>query len=357
MPTDLGIDLTLVIPAYNESAIIMANVRELDAYMRTALPDVRYEILVVDDGSTDGMSGILRDGQAEIPALRHVSHSRNRGRGRGVRTGIENARGAFLICLDADLSYAPDHIPRLLAPLQSDEADVTLASAYHPDGRVNNVPLGRALMSRYGNKMLSAGFRSNIHTATCIVRGFRREAVAQLDLINDGKDLHLEILQKAELFNLRILEVPAYLNWRDRKRGAKPKRRLRDFVPFLAMSGTIASHLVYSYVLRPSGLLNLPLIGLAAVMALALGSLVWSFIEKLAASGSLGLDAIYSTLRETLIQGQLTALVFTTALIVSIILMAFYFASQQSKRHYEDIYILLNRMDARLKAIERESKR
>jgi hypothetical protein len=103
--------------------------------------------------------------------------------------------------------------------------------------------------------------------------------------------------------------------------------------------------------------LNLPLIGLAAVMALALGSLVWSFIEKLAASGSLGLDAIYSTLRETLIQGQLTALVFTTALIVSIILMAFYFASQQSKRHYEDIYILLNRMDARLKAIERESKR
>lgn len=349
-----GIDLTLVIPAYNEAAIIVANVHELDNYMKAQLPDICYEILIVDDGSTDGMARILTDAEAEIPTMRHVSHLRNRGRGRGVRTGIEHARGTFLIFLDADLSYAPDHIPRLLTPLQEGLADITLASAYHPEGSVNNVPLGRALMSRYGNKMLSSGFRSNLHTVTCIVRGFRRDVIDQLDLINDGKDLHLELLQKAELFNFRILEIPAYLNWRDRKRGSKPKRRLRDFVPFLNMSGTIASHLVYSYVLRPSGLLNVPLAGLAIVMLLASGSLIWSFVEKVTAYGSISLEVMYRSLRETLIQGQLTALVFTISLIVSILLLAFYFASQQSKRYYEDMYVLLNRMNARIKELERE---
>lgn len=346
-------ELSLIIPAYNESGIIVRNVTELDAWMRAELPDVTFEMLVVDDGSTDGMADQLKAKTATLPGLRVVSHGRNRGRGRAIRTGFEASRGAYVICLDADLSYAPSHIPRLLEPLRQGRADITLASAYHPEGSVENVPFTRLLMSRVGNRILSSGFKGDLHTVTCIVRGFSREAINTLELINDGKDLHLEIIQKAELFGLRLVEVPAHLIWRDRNRGKKKKRRLRDFIPFLSMSGTMASHLVYSYVLRPAGLLNIPLFGLMLVAAICIAGLAISFLTKLADPVTGGFSQIYSVLRETLLQGQLTALVLAASLIFVVILLAFYFASQQNKRHHDEMYILLSRMNARIKELER----
>lgn len=354
MPEASDIELSLIIPAYNESAIILRNVRELESWMVTNLPAVTFEIIVVDDGSTDGMGALLMDAARDIPRLRVARHGRNRGRGKGVRTGLEASRGRYMICLDADLSYAPDHIPRLLEPLKQDAADITLASAYHPGGQVSNVPFTRAVMSRWGNRMLSAGFKGKLKTVTCVVRGFRRDVVEALELTNDGKDLHLEILQKAELFGMRILEVPAHLNWRDRDRGKVARKRLIDYIPFLSMSGTIASHLVYSYVLQPSALLNIPIVSLLGVSFLCLVALVGSWISRLMDVGAIGLGTLYSTLRETMLQGQLTVLVLVASFIIAIILLAFYFASQQSKRHHDDMYILLNRMNARLKELEQK---
>lgn len=354
MQDDSATELSLIIPAYNESAIILRNVGEIDAWMAANLPDISYEVLVVDDGSTDGMGDLLKAALPNMPNLRLAQHGRNRGRGRGIRTGFEASRGAYVICLDADLSYAPYHIGSLLAPLRDGRADITLASAYHPQGSVSNVPANRHFLSQWGNRILSAGFKSDIHTATCVVRGYRREAVEALELINDGKDLHLEVLQKAELFGLRLLEVPADLKWRDRNRGKKPKKSLADYVPFMSMSGTIASHLVYSYVLRPGALLTLPLLGLLGIAGLSALTLIWAWIERIWASGSIGPSALYGTLRETLIAGQLTMLVMAIALVVSAILAAFYFAAQQNKRNHDELYVLLSRVNARLKQLERE---
>jgi len=348
-----GVELSLIIPAFNEAAIITRNVGEVQAHMRDHLPDTSYEIIVVDDGSTDGMAEQVADYAKANKNVRLVRHKRNFGRGRAIRSGFEESRGDFVICLDADLSYAPEHIGRLLQPLKDDEADVTLASAYHPTGSVTNVPTARAVMSRWGNKVLRTGLKSNIHTVTCIVRGFRRETLDMLELINDGKDLHLEIIQKAELFGLRLKEVAGHLKWRDRTRGSKPRSRLVDFVPFLSMSGTIASHLVYSYVLRPSTMLNIPVIGLIFIVALTSFSLAWSWVENLLGPGAFGWTKLFQTLRETLLHGSLTFFVMVVSFFVLIILIAFYFASQQSKRNHDDVYILLSRMNARLKELER----
>jgi glycosyltransferase involved in cell wall biosynthesis len=357
MPSDTQIELSLIIPAFNESAIILRNIGELRSWMTEHLPQTSYEVIVVDDGSNDGMGDLIDGELASTPELRLVRHPRNMGRGRGIRTGFEHAQGRYVICLDADLSYAPYHIKRLLEPLQAGIADITLASAYHPQGTVTNVPTGRRIMSVLGNRVLSAGFKSPIRTVTCVVRGYRRAALESLELINDGKDLHLEILQKAELFGLRLHEIPADLRWRDRTRGKTKRSRIADYVPFMSMSGTIASHLVYSYVLRPGALLTYPAVALLLIAATALLTLAGAWIGRIAAAGSVAPSALYGTLRETLIAGQLTMGVMAAALIVAAILGAFYFAAQQNKRNHDEIYILMSRMNARLKDIERERTR
>lgn len=355
MSSEAPVDVSLIIPAFNESAIILRNVEELRGWMSANLAQTRYEIVVVNDGSTDGMGDLIKGALSATPELRLIEHPRNLGRGRGIRTGFENARGDYIVCLDADLSYAPFHIMRLLEPLQSGRADITLASAYHPEGSVTNVPTNRRILSQIGNRILASGFKSGTRTVTCVVRGYRRKAVDALELINDGKDLHLEILQKAELFGMRIEEVPADLRWRDRKRGTKPRKRLADYVPFMSMSGTIASHLVYSYVLRPGALLTYPAMVLLAIAAICFAALGLAWGSRLVELGSIGPVALYSSLRETLIAGQLTMLIMAAALIVAAILAAFYFAAQQNKRNHDELYILLNRMNERLKRIERGS--
>ncbi|QWG14869.1 glycosyltransferase family 2 protein [Bradyrhizobium sediminis] len=353
-----NIELSLIIPAYNESAIILRNVEEIEQWMGQHQPDIDYEIVVIDDGSTDAMGQLIDERAKTDPRLKTLHHNGNRGRGRAIRSGFENSAGRYVICLDADLSYGPDHIPALLEPLKTGAADITLASAYHPAGSVSNVPFSRALLSRWGNRVLSVGLRGKFHTVTCVVRGFTRDVLDHLELINDGKDLHLEIIQKAELFGLRVVEIPAHLKWRDRDRGRKRKTRIVDYIPFLSMSGTIASHLSYNYVLRPGSILNIPVVGLLAATLIGVLTIIYAFGERLInLPGGLGPTKLYQALRETLINGELTLLLTGGALVVSMVFIAFYFASQQNKKNYEELYTLLNRINIRLRELQEKKNR
>lgn len=351
------VELSLIIPAFNESAIIERNVGELERWLGENMPGLDYEILVVDDGSTDGTGALVEQLGKSRPRVRVSYHPWNQGRGRAIRTGFDDSRGAYVICLDADLSYSPEHIISLLEPLKAGRADITLASAYHPQGAVENVPWSRVVMSRLANKILSRGLRGKYNTVTCVVRGYTREILDLLELVNNGKDLHLEIIQKAEMFGLRVVEVPARLKWRDRNRGTKRKARLIDYIPFLSMSGTIVSHLVYTFLLRPGSFLNIPVIGL--MLAAMVGScvLLYEWVSRiLRASEGLSFDLFFGTLRDTLLQGGLTMAIVLASVVISLIFVAFYFTSHQSKRNFEEMYILTTRVNARIKNLERRIK-
>lgn len=344
-------DISLVIPAYNEAKIITGTVQELDTYMKRALPGRSFEIIVVDDGSRDGMADQLA--QLDLSNLRVERHARNRGRGAGIRTGFGAATGDYIFTLDSDLSYSPDHIARMLAPLERNEADIVLASAYHPEGVVRNVPWMRAKLSYYGNKVLSAGVRGQLHTLTCMVRGYRKDVVKRLELVSDGKDLHIEIIQKANLFGYRIAEIPAVLDWRDKSR-AKRVGKGSGF-PLFAMSGTIASHLVYNYVLRPGAMLFLPVAALSVVILSGVLMLLVSWIIRSYALLDQGfLTAVYEGLRQTLLSGSLTLALTLGSLVVLLVFVAFYFQSLQSKKQFEELYLLLSRMNDRIKELDRD---
>ncbi|MBO6719060.1 MAG: glycosyltransferase family 2 protein [Rhizobiaceae bacterium] len=346
-------DVSLIIPAFNEAGIIVSTVRELDDFMRTRLKGRPFEIIVVDDGSTDGMADRLAE--VKMKAVKVARHKRNRGRGAAIRTGFAASSGAYVLTLDSDLSYSPEHIPMLLSPLESGEADVTLASAYHPEGTVRNVPFTRAKLSKWGNRVLSAGVHGQLHTLTCMVRGYRREVIDELELIGDGKDLHIEIIQKANLFGYKIAEIPATLDWRDKARAKRIGKGWR--FPLFAMSGTIASHLVYNYLLRPGSTLVLPVMFLGLVVLIGAIMLATTWIATTVSRLGEGFFfALYSGLRDTLISGALTLTIMGGSLFILLIFLAFYFQSHQSKKQYEELYILLARANGRLKRLERDTK-
>ena len=344
--------VSLIIPAYNESGIILQNVDELAAWMGEHEAEFSFEIIVVDDGSTDGMGELLDEACAQREWLRVAHHAVNMGRGRGVRTGFATSRGDYLICLDADLSYTPDHIPRLLQPLLNGKADITLASVYHRDGQVINVPRQRVFLSRAGNKILSLGFGGKFSTVTCIVRGYTRQVAEDLELVSDGKELHLEVIQKAQLLGYRIVEVPAVLHWRDRKRGQAKNRKLLPEIAILKMRKTVLSHLVFNYITNPGILLLIPILFLLAVIFAGGSTLVVAFAQNL----NLVDQSVWQTLRLTLLNGQLTLVVVAFAFIFLMIFVGFYFLSFQSKRYFDEVYTIVMRMNARIKKIESQAK-
>src|SRR5947209_4757378 len=105
--------LSILVPVYNEAATVA---RAIDALLAADLP-VTTEVVIVDDGSTDGSRQILENGDWPEDRVRVLWHSHNQGKGAAVRTALEAARGEFATIFDADLEYDPEDLNVLLPPL------------------------------------------------------------------------------------------------------------------------------------------------------------------------------------------------------------------------------------------------
>jgi glycosyltransferase involved in cell wall biosynthesis len=232
------IDVSIVVPAYNESENVADTVERIAAAFADR-PE-RWEVVLVDDGSTDDTRAVIaRLAQAD-PRVVLAGYDQNAGRGRALRVGFAKARGEFLVSIDADLSYAPVYILDLLDALYADpEVDFVLGSPYMPGGDTEGVDPRRLLISRLGNKVLQATVNRDVYTYTGIFRAYRRQVLETLELDSDGKEIHLEILSRALGAGYRVKEVPAVL--RSRKKGRSKFR----------FGGTALSHLLFSFNERP----------------------------------------------------------------------------------------------------------
>ncbi len=251
-------DISVVIPMYNEQENAGDTVRTVSQVLSAS--GRSFEIIPVNDGSTDGTLAILEGLARGNAQVRLGGYGENGGRGKALRHGLKLARGRYVATIDADLSYDPKYIIEMARALdREDEVDVVLASPYMEGGATEGVPRDRLFISRLGNRILKAAIPQDLNTLTCIVRCYRREVIDSLDLESDGKEIHLEILSKVLAMGYKVREIPATLT--SRKRGSSK----------FAFRATAISHIVFTVFERPSllfGMLGL----LLTLVGLGLGA-------------------------------------------------------------------------------------
>jgi dolichol-phosphate mannosyltransferase len=196
MPNDEHIGLSLVIPAYNEEQSIEACVREADEVLaRIGTP---YEILVVDDGSTDATFERLRSLKGSVPRLRAVRFAANRGQTTAMAAGFEHARGDTIVTMDADMQNDPADIPRLLERMG--EWDVVCGvRTKRYDTFV------RRASSAIANSVRNRLTHESIRDVGCTLRAYRGRYLHRIRLF-EGMHRFLPTLLKLE--GARVVEVP-----------------------------------------------------------------------------------------------------------------------------------------------------
>jgi glycosyltransferase involved in cell wall biosynthesis len=208
-------ELTIIVPVYNERERVG---RALETIAGVDLPLDRFEVLVVDDGSTDGTSQILAEGPWP-DHVRLASHPHNRGKGAALRTGVREARGQWTAIMDADLEYDPAEIAKLLVPLKEGKADV----AYGVRGFAAHSAFGFWYVM--GNKLvtLAANVLYNAWLADIMTcqKVLPTELFRSLALREDGFAIEPEITARVLNSGNRIYEVPITYAARTREEGKK----------------------------------------------------------------------------------------------------------------------------------------
>jgi glycosyltransferase involved in cell wall biosynthesis len=207
--------LSVIVPVYNERNTVVEVVRRMRA---VELPDgIEREIIVVDDGSTDGTRDVLR--QLGDSTVRVLAHEGNRGKGAAVRTGLALATGDYVLIQDADLEYDPDDWPRLIAPVGRGRARVVYGSRFTGERR------NMLLLHWIGNRMLSLVtnvlFNSTLSDMETCYKLVDRSLLNDLGLRSDRFDIEPEITAKILKRGIRIYEVPISYMGREFDEGKK----------------------------------------------------------------------------------------------------------------------------------------
>lgn len=206
-------NLSVLIPVYNEKNTIQEIISRVLKTGRV------YEIVIVDDGSTDGTRELLAGYQGQ-PNIKVVLHEKNSGKGAALRTAIQSATGDVMLIQDADLEYNPSEYPILLKPIEEDMADVVYGSRF----------LGaphRAILfwNMIANKLLTT--MTNILYNTILsdmetgYKVFRREVVQDMKLRANRFDFEPEFTAKILKKGVRVFDVPISFNPREYSEGKK----------------------------------------------------------------------------------------------------------------------------------------
>jgi glycosyltransferase involved in cell wall biosynthesis len=209
--------LSVIIPVYNELKTINEILRRVEA---TGMVD---EIIVVDDGSTDGSRELL----AKINnqgIIKVIFHDHNQGKGKAVRTGIEKASGDLLLIQDADLEYDPREYPVLLRPIQEGIADVVFGSRFLGAGR-RPVLFWNMVANKILTLVTNILYNNILTDMETGYKLFRREIVGNMTLHAHGFEFEPEFTAKILKRKARIYEVPITFNPRDYSEGKKIKMK------------------------------------------------------------------------------------------------------------------------------------
>ncbi len=213
-----GVKVSVIVPAYNEEENIREILRML-MDVEQVLPSM--EVIVIDDGSTDGTVEEVAKFSSRVKL---IEHENNQGKGAALATGFDEASGEVVVVQDADLEYSPYDIPRLVKPILSGEADVVFGS------RFKGTRKGMKFMNYVGNKLLSLTTKLLYgEPITDVMTGhkvFAKRVIKSMDLTEDGFKIEPEIAAEVFQGGWRYAEVP--IMYTRRKMGKTKFRFLRD---------------------------------------------------------------------------------------------------------------------------------
>lgn len=202
--------LSVIVPVYNERKTIKEILSRINSV------DIDKEIVVVDDGSDDGTTAVLRE--INYNNLKVIYHTRNRGKGSAFLTGLANAVGRFVIIQDADLEYNPGDYIRLIREIEQGNADMILGMRFI-DGHTG------LLIHRLGNKFLTALlnflFGGSLNDYATCYKLASRDTWNSLGLRATGFDIEVEIVCRILRSRKRLLELPISYYPRTYKEGKK----------------------------------------------------------------------------------------------------------------------------------------
>jgi len=215
--------LSVIIPVYNERRTVLKLLRQV---ARQPL-SMHKELIIVDDCSSDGTREFLRDtdlqellGGNGANTVKLVLHDQNRGKGAGVRTGLEHATGELVLIQDADLEYDPRDYPALIAPILEGHADAVFGNRFHFGS--HRVPrFWRYVLNRIFSAVCNVLTGVTIHDVTACYKVFRRELLVRLHLRSDRFSVETEMTVKLAKLGVRIYEVPIVYHGRTYAEGKK----------------------------------------------------------------------------------------------------------------------------------------
>lgn len=217
---DERVSVSVIVPAYNEEKNIKEILRML-LDVEQVLPSM--EIIVIDDGSTDGTFEEIAKFSSRVKLLKH---EKNCGKGAALVTGFDEATGDVVVVQDADLEYSPYDIPRLVKPILSGEADVVFGSRFKGSRE------GMRFTNYVGNKLLSLGtkflYGAPITDLMTGYKVFAKRVIKSMDLTEDGFGIEPEIAAEVFQGGWRYAEVP--IMYTRRTRGHSKFRFLKDGV-------------------------------------------------------------------------------------------------------------------------------
>lgn len=216
---------SVVIPCHNEEGNIAECIRRVPALGRIT------EIIVVDDGSTDGTRRRVEEAMRTDPRVRLIAYDENRGKANTVRAGFEAARGDVLMILDADMAVTPEELPKFLKPIQNGTADFVNGTrlVYPMEGRAMR------FANFLGNKvfcfLVSWILRQRVSDTLCGTKVLLRHDYLRMPRMGEERWGDFDLLFGAARLKLRILEIPVH--YQERRSGTSKMRALREVGLFL----------------------------------------------------------------------------------------------------------------------------
>jgi glycosyltransferase involved in cell wall biosynthesis len=210
--------LSIVIPCYNEEKTLARCVEQV---LRIATADLRLQLIIVDDGSSDASVAVAVDVARRHPQVELARHERNRGKGAAVRTGLAHARGDVVAIQDADLEYDPQDLKRMVEPIRSGRADVVFGSRFlSASGRRVLYfwhSVGNNLLTLLSNMFTDL----NLSDMECCYKVFSREVASRIVIHEERFGVEPELVAQVARLRVRVYEMGISYDGRTYEEGKK----------------------------------------------------------------------------------------------------------------------------------------